>query len=104
VVLVVALCRTLARVADCLRPSRTTCEPNPTPTREVEAEAEEVEAEAEEVEVEEAGAEVEEEEEEEEAEEEEDDECGVNDAEFDSCSAILTLSPFDFFGPWHVFV
>ena len=48
-----------------------------------------------------AGAEVEGEEEAEEGEEEEEEEeeCGVNDTELDSCSAILTLSPFDFFGP-----
>ena len=98
--LVAAFVRTRARVADCLGPSRTTCEPNPTPSRDVGGRRE-AEAEAEEVEVEEAGAEVEGEEEEEEEEEEEDDECGVNDTEFDSCSAILTLYPVGFFGPVH---
>ena len=100
--LVATFCRTRARVADCLRPSRTTCDPNPTPTREVEGRRE---AEAEEVAVEVAGAEVEGEEEAEEGEEEEEEEeeeCGVNDTELDSCSAILTLSPFDFFGPLHI--
>jgi hypothetical protein len=52
-----------------------------------------------------AGAEVEgegEEEEEEEEEEDEGEDCGVNDTEFDSCSAILTLCPFEFFGPLHI--
>ena len=51
--------------------------------------------------MEEAGAEVGGEEEDEEEEEEDDDECGVDDTEFDSCSAILTLYPVGFFGPLH---